>query len=99
MTRHENYVTSLAAARQEGEYVPICPFCGEDTVDLTGFIGICRIPVTPDGWDFASGNVDTSDEVFGCCSCEKEVPSEFVFAGMYDQPQGGAREGSEQIAT
>lgn len=99
MTTHENYVKARAAAKEEGEYVTICPFCGEETVDLTGFIGICRIPVTADGWALTEG-VDTDDEVFGCRSCEKEVPSEFVFAGMYDDPKrGGAREGSEQIAT
>ena len=49
MILHKAYQRAKRAAEESDEYVNVCPFCGEPGVDLIGFTGSCRIPVTPDG--------------------------------------------------
>ena len=63
------------------DYNTKCPVCS-GAIKLTGFTASCEIPVQPDGWCYADGPMDSTDEVFHCRDCHELVPTDYVFKSI-----------------
>jgi hypothetical protein len=60
-------------------HLSICPFCGQDAVQLVAFQATCRTPVAASGWTITGEHLQTSQEEFACNHCGTTVPPSLVF--------------------
>lgn len=61
-------------------HLSICPFCGEDAVQLVPFQATCRIPVAASGWTIPGEHLQTCQEDFACAACGRPVLPSLVFS-------------------
>jgi hypothetical protein len=67
----------------EGDYITECPIddCEKGQIKLVYVEASCDALVSKDGWDLATGHMDTSSERFRC-TVHGTLPSEWVFKAM-----------------